>query len=273
MSIQIKKEQEFTTTRDKDGFPTAKTAQYLIHGAASEEVAFSLLQTTAPGYLDNLKISEYEINEVKGGGAYTYDVNYVKMSDAEYGDMTNVSAPAKYSFDTSGGTANMKQALNTRDSFSILDPPPNMNNGINWDGEQFNGVDVVAANIIEGQSLTVAEGKFTTDYKRKLAELTGTVNDADFKGWKKGEVLFLGASASDASDGYVDINFKFAISPNETNISFAGFGIAEKRGWEYAWALYEEKNEENKPILPLAIAVYVNQVYKEMDFKDLGLGT
>jgi hypothetical protein len=272
MSIQIRKEQERTITRDKDGIPTAKTVQYLIHGAASEEEAFALLQSTTPGYLDNLKINEYETNEVKGSGAFTYDVNYTKMSDAEYGDLTGTGTSEKYSFDTSGGTATMKQALDVSEKHSSLATTPDMEKGINWDGEQFNGVDIVVSNIVEGRSHTVRKNRFTTDYKRKLAELTGTVNNASFKGWNAGEVLFLGASASDTDDDYVEINFKFAISPNETNLSYADFTINNKKGWEYVWAYYDQKNEENKPVLPKAIAVYVCKTYKEEDFSQLGIG-
>lgn len=270
---EIRKEQELTTTRDIDGNPTAKTVTYLVHGAADEEEAFALLQSTVSAYLDNLKISEYEINEVKGGGAYTYDVNYVKMSDAEYGDLNGTGQTVKYSFDTSGGTANMKEALATRVKLTALSDPPDMNDGINWDGSQFNGVDVVVANIVESYSLGVAENKFTPDYKRKLAELTGTVNNAVFKGWQQGEVLFLGASASDSSAaGYVDVTFKFAISPGVGSLSFAGFTFPYKDGWEYAWAYYEQKNDSGKPVLPLAIAAYLCKVYKEEDFGQLGLG-
>ena len=270
MSVQIRKEQEFTTIRDKDGIPTAKTAQYLVHGATSEEEAFSLLKSTAPGFLGNLKIHGYEIDEVKGGGAFTYDVNYVKMSDAEYGEMNGITQTPKLSFDTSGGSTTMKQALKDK---RTPEDAPDMKGGINWDGDQFNGVDIAVANIVETYSITIPSSKLTTAYKRKLSELTGTINNAPFKGWDHSEVLFMGASASGSEDGYIDIDFKFGISPIKRDFEFAGHKILSKGGWYYIWALYEDSCAENEPVLPKARAVYVCKTYEEKDFSELGIGT
>jgi len=50
-------------------------------------------------------------------------------------------------------------------------------------------------------------------------------------------------------------------------------GIA-KGGWQYLWVLYEdEEDADAKRMVKRPAAVYVEQVYREGDFGELGIGT
>jgi len=60
--------------------------------------------------------------------------------------------------------------------------------------------------------------------------LTGRVNQAAFKGFAAGEVLFLGASGSKRGDGDWEITFNYAASPNVTNLPVGSITVASKKG-------------------------------------------
>jgi len=111
-------------------------------------------------------------------------------------------------------------------------------------------------------------------YKGKLFGLTGKINDASFKGFAAGEVLFLGASGSRRSDDDWEIAFEFASSPNKTGLEIGGITGIAKKGWQYLWVRYSPRPDAlAKVLIQYARYVYVHDVYEEGDFSDLGIGT
>ena len=111
----------------------------------------------------------------------------------------------------------------------------------------------------------MAGTRVSTSYKKTLAALTGTVNKSSFRGFSAGEVLFLGASGTKRSRKATapwEITFRFAVSPNK-----AGFS------WDYLWVRYADKVAEGgRNVVKKPVAAYVEQVYLEGDFGNLGLG-
>ncbi|MDD5727554.1 MAG: hypothetical protein PHV59_03225 [Victivallales bacterium] len=267
MSIQARKEQEFTTNRDYEGNPTSQTVQYLVHDATTEEEAFATLKSIVPTYIGNLKLKTYELNEVKGGGAFTYDVNYEKSLSGNP-DTPTVQEP-RYSFHTSHAQAKMiRHKGEVWKSEGAKSLP-----GIHLTEEGYKGVDVAKANPLETLDLTVKRSKVTPDYKRTLIKMVHTVNKERFKGWEPGEVLFVGANISRYGDEDYNITFEFAISPNKKDIDLMGITIPEKKGWHYAWVIEKQKICDDKEILPVAQSAYVHKIFEESDFELLGIGT
>ena len=115
----------------------------------------------------------------------------------------------------------------------------------------------------------------TTAYKKRLAELTGTVNNGKFKGYAPGEVLFLGASGSRRgkhSDDDWEITFRFAVSPNRENLKIGDLTIKEKLGWDYLWVRYaDEVSSDQKSLVKKPESAYVERVYQAADFGGLGI--
>jgi hypothetical protein len=271
MAAEIKKEQEFTTSRDYQGNPTAQTAQYLVHGATSEEEAFALLRTTAPSFIGNLALSSYEINEVKGGGAFTYDVNYVQSASSGL-DGNGTAQEPQYGFNTGSASAKMTTPLSHQGKYPS--DTATQYEGIGWNGEKYEGVEIAKANPTESYTITISKSKVTTDYKKKLVELAFTVNNEKFKGWEAGECLFIGANISQSGDNDCTIVFNFAISLNKTeNFTILGIEIDKKDGWDYAWGLPSKGDHKDKTIILTGKAAYVDRVYERKDFKELGIGT
>ena len=114
----------------------------------------------------------------------------------------------------------------------------------------------------------------TGAHKATLFAITGTVNNAWFKGFAAGECLFLGASGSMRGGGDWEITFRFAASPNVTGLSIGPiFGI-DKKGWEYLWVRYADvEDEDAKMLVKRPISAYVEQVYNLTNFAGLGIGT
>ena len=115
-----------------------------------------------------------------------------------------------------------------------------------------------------------------------MSTLTGTVNDADFRGFQSGEVLFLGASGSqqwdeDKGDGPWSLSYKFVANANQgagktfPAITIGSIEGIEKDGHDYLWVKYEDSLSQNS-VLKLPKAVYVNRVYRRDDFAQLGIG-
>ena len=136
---------------------------------------------------------------------------------------------------------------------------------------------------MEGTDVTIPVYSFTEThyipialvtgaYKATLFGLTGRTNNAGFKGFAIGEVLFLGASGSQRGEDDWEITFRFAASPNVTGLTIGDINGIDKKGWEYIWVRYADA-EDQKVLVKQPIAVYVEKVYEEGNFAGLGIGT
>ncbi|MEX0744876.1 MAG: hypothetical protein WD118_04675, partial [Phycisphaeraceae bacterium] len=144
----------------------------------------------------------------------------------------------------------------------------------------------VTDDAVEGVEITVPVYHFsethylpasevTLGYRGDLFHLTGKVNNAGFRGLAAGECLFLGASGSrrgtDPEDDW-EISFRFAGSPNRTNLTVGSITGIDKLGWDYLWVRYEDVEDETAHALTKRpVAVYVEQVYESGNFGLLGI--
>jgi hypothetical protein len=159
-----------------------------------------------------------------------------------------------------------------------------MKGAINVDDNGVNGVDIVVPAFQFQESYDVPLSVLTDAYIRKLGELTGTVNKEPFRGFKAGEVLFVGASGSHEWDeqrgnGPGAITFKFVASPSAGDgktllpLKVGDINNIAKGGHEYLWVRYATVADTAKSqITRQPIAVYVNRVYQDGDFSQLKIG-
>ena len=147
---------------------------------------------------------------------------------------------------------------------------------IGWNGKtgaemSVAGVDVPTAQLRETYTKTMRLSRITTAFKRKVARLVGKVNSGPFKGWEKGEVMFLGMSYSSPArrSSRVNVAFNFAIQPNEEE-SVCGRNVS-KKGFEYAWGLSKTVVDENGVPKADVEAIYVDEVCRYDSFSALGL--
>lgn len=123
----------------------------------------------------------------------------------------------------------------------------------------------------------------TAGYLQTLRDLSFTVNNADFRGFQEGEVLFNGISAAQQEGSVWALTFQFQVRRNESwNVSLITSNgdtndeVGEKEGWEYLWTRNVRRTVE-KDGLGIQYhgpwSVHVAQVYKKEDFNALNIGT
>lgn len=138
--------------------------------------------------------------------------------------------------------------------------------------EDVEGVDITAPVYNFSETHYIDDALVTDAYKGTLFLLTGKTNQAAFRNFAVGEVLFLGASGTKRGKDDWEITFKFAASPNVTNLQIGSITVASKRGWELLWVRYTDVEDLTaRMLVKQPVAAYVEQVYEEGDFSGLGI--
>lgn len=233
-----------------------------------------------------------------GDKAWRVEALYTKIG-AEDDDQRNPLRRTR-SFDTSGATQHITQSplygqpQNAtiggkativqvgQPEVAYPDTAPTQFGAIGVDDNGVNGVDIVVPALTWTETYDVPSKYVTSDYIKRTAFMTGTVNGAAFRSFMAGEVLFLGCSGtqewdSEKGDGPWSLSYKFSASPNCGNsmtlpaLSVGAIGGITKRGHEYMWIRYEN-TESSFNLLKTPRHVYVDQVYRASDFANLGIG-
>jgi len=179
-----------------------------------------------------------------------------------------------YRFDTGGGTQHITNSITTRNRYAEIGvTPPDFKGAIAYDGQNVNGVDIIVPVYNFSETHYFNDAQVTPAYKATLFRITGTVNNDPFRGFSPGEVLFLGASGSKRGSDLWELQFRFASLPNLENFTVGDITVSEKKGWDYLWVLYaDDEDTAAKKLIKKPLAVYIEQVYPEKSFADLGLG-
>ena len=236
---------------------------YVVQGTDDDLVVKSLVDATAPALYNGLVRDSFTIKPV-GGGVWECSVQYVE-----------VSSDSQFTFDTGGGTQHISQAIQTINRYPAPgEIAPDFQGAIGVNGDQIEGTDITIPVYNFTETHYIDDALVTGAYKATLFFLTGRVNNAPFKGFAKGEVLFLGASG--AKRGFEDweITFRFAASPNVTGLTLGNIVGIDKEGWQYLWVRFaDEEDNVAKTLIKKPIAAYVERVYEYGDFSGLGIGT
>ena len=89
-------------------------------------------------------------------------------------------------------------------------------------------------------------------------------------------MLFLGAQGTQQSDeekgdGPASLTFKFKAGLNDDALFVGQIGPIEKKAHDYLWIVYaDEAGTESRIKKP--IYVYVNKIFSQSDFNELGIG-
>lgn len=147
---------------------------------------------------------------------------------------------------------------------------PDYGSAINVDKDGVKGVEIGIPGLEFQIEKTMAKGVLTLAYVMTLVNLTYKTNNAAFRNFAQGELLFLGAEFRQSSNAEVTVVFKFSASPNRTNLSFGTITGVAKRGHEYIWVDYEAA-EVSGYVVRRPRGVYVERVYEEGNFNQLGI--
>jgi hypothetical protein len=147
----------------------------------------------------------------------------------------------------------------------------------------YGGLIGVTSDGVEGVDIDVAVGTFTLTrffppavvtpaFVRYLTAMCGRVNHSAWKGYESGEVRFVGATGGFRRNAQAcEITYKFATSPNVYDIQIGDIHVPFKFGWDYLWVRHADVFEDGIT-LKKPTAVYVEQVYYDVDMESLGAG-
>ena len=140
---------------------------------------------------------------------------------------------SSFQFEISG---TQQKFLHSFRTISIYSPPGRR-------APYFGGLIGVTKDAVEGVDLDVAVSTFsethyfppefvTTNYMSFINRAYGRVNGYSFRGYNADEVRFLGVSGSyKGSERWVELTYRFAVSPNMDGLWIGDIGPIWKPGW------------------------------------------
>jgi hypothetical protein len=235
---------------------------YMIMNTESYTVAKGLMASTIPAQVGELFLDDYRVAHL-GNGVWEGTAHYVKWK-----------SESQYSFDTGGGTQHVTQSLANIGRYSAPGfAAPEFFGAIGVTDDRVEGTDIAVPVFNFAETHYILNTLVTPAYKLALFNLTGKVNGGSFKGFAKGEVLFLGASGSKRGLEDWEITFRFAASPNVASLSLGAITGVAKEGWHYLWVRFiDDEDATARALIKRPIAAYVEQVYPYGDFSGLGIG-
>ena len=217
------------------------TMEYLITGSADEQAVKAALLGAVDAAYNDLKRDDGSLSiepvwaDTAGGtsdGLWEATIDYVPtprvvFPPREVGDSV-------FSFDTTGGTQHITQSVQTVSKTGKSgSTPPDFKGAIGVTKDSVEGVDITVPVYAFSETHYLPLSAVTTAYKQALFGLTGKVNSGSFRGLAAGECLFLGASGTQRGDSDWEITFKFAGSPNKSNIQIGDLQpVPAKKGWD-----------------------------------------
>jgi hypothetical protein len=296
-----------TISVDSDGFVSRQVeVRWIVHSIDGYTAAEKKGIELAPLYYDGHRRGELSCRPIANGwyeitaryenaGVDSYEGRVIKNTD----DVTFI--PSSVSLDTTGGTEHIQTAfLHEKMGVPIYrgyarpgQTAPETYGAINVSGGRVNGLDVTVPSFNWTETWLVPAwylfvGKKPTDeelkkdeqktptpnnpYALELRNSTGLVNSDDFRGFKAGEVLFLGASFdSSVTATMVAVTYSFSARQNRENFQVGAIKIIYKGGWDYMWIDFGDEVDNDFPVKFPRYA-YVDQVYGTMKFSDLKIG-
>jgi hypothetical protein len=119
-------------------------------------------------------------------------------------------------------------------------------------------------------SLTVKTFPMTLSFMRTLRSAVAKTNDAPWKGFETGEVLYLGVNGQAEPDDLWKLTHKFAVGENLVDVPVSPQITVDKGAWQYLWCTYQDAiNADRRVQVP--VAAYVERVYDATDFNLLRL--
>jgi hypothetical protein len=276
------------------------TNDTLVHQDVNNELSAGALYWQHPNQPDKLLQAESYTLDYIGDEAWQLTVQYSGAgADGDDQDPLRRSR----SFDTTGNTSHITQtplwnqftttviggvitrtpAGDAEKRYPVLGPDaaPVQYGAIGVTGDSVQGVDIVVPALQWTETYDVPSQYVSGNYIRRVSALSGTVNNAVFRGFRPGEVLFLGGTGSQEwdeqkGDSPWNLSFRFVASPNADGTTLPPLKVGsiegiEKRGHEYMWIRYEDE-VSNNTLLKRPRHVYVNQVYSPANFAALGIG-
>jgi hypothetical protein len=257
-----------------------KTAElvYLISEAETELIARDFLLDNIPSIYDKKGREDFTVDPLPLAGFYRATVRY-RSGVGELAGEGETGESSGIRFSTFGGSRILQTSKETRQM-------------VHADGEtkviDFDLLINVDENgAVRGTEVSSSEFTFEIPKRMSPEQLTDAavaswlalkehINDKPYKGFLKGEVLFLGAEGAQTG-AESEVVFRFKARPNSTHdwpsgVTIAGMAGVAFEGWDYVWVYYRTetitRTDGSKVESSVPKQVNVERIY---DYGDLSL--
>lgn len=249
--------------------------RYQVEDVTDEIVVETMALAFSPAVYLNLIRSAVRVAPITTG-FWSVEVPYVPLArkPLELGEF-------RYSGKTTGGTRKITQSYSTAGTYSSTSgiPGPISPGVVDFGGligvtqDNVEGTDIITPIFEWTEEREFATLSVTNAYLGKLFDLTGKINNASFRGFFEGEVLFMGADFSIRTNERWKFIFSFKASQNIINQTFGNFVGVNKEGWQYAWTWDTPAlNAGEGYVLRSPRYMMVENVYRKANFANLGIG-
>jgi len=239
---------------------------YLVRGTDDDEAAIAALETTSPatrgGFRrDNCSVEQTGPTIWDGAVEYKHQVTDIPQT-----------GESRFSFEIAGGQQHVTQSLETMGRYALPgQTAPDFKGAIGVTHQAVEGVDIIVPVYRFAETHYRPAADVDAAYRSILFAATGKMNLDQFRDFKPGEVLFLGAGGSLRGGGEDwEIAYSFAASPQRENFQIGQITVPLKAGWDYLWVRYaDEEDADAKAVVKRPTAVYIERVYEPYMFSSL----
>lgn len=238
---------------------------------ALEEAVFSAVKTNAPATWRGLYKGGLSLVKRLTETSWILSVGYKKYEGKSRSPLPDYNRAIE-NWDFSGATKTITQAIKIKSSYGPGGVAPNRMGLIGYDGEKVNGVQIEYAVAHMSLRFLKRAADMTGAYKRDLFSLFNTVNDASWRDFNDGILLFKGGSLAEREDGDYDINLNFSPDIERRFQDFSAFlpdatiVVPPHHYLDCVYADCEITITDAVDTIPQAKYAYVYQVYEEADF-------
>lgn len=257
------------------GQQSSLTLKYIVEGTDDEDVVLALIRGYVPVYHPTFLLYRDTIDaKYQGGETWFVDVRLGQRAGPE---ASAAGAVPDWSLTIAGGTQHITHSLDTIQSYASGGAtPPNHHGAINVKQTGVTktpeGVDIDVSTMGFSEKLYLPYASFTPAYLNMLFLARGRVNDATWRIWPKGSVLFSQVTGAPQGRNAVELTFDFLVEPSVTNLTVGDITGIAKEGWQYLWVEYVEiEDGDAKAIASNPLAVHIEKVREYADFTVFGL--
>lgn len=274
MAITIQRNNNFSYETDEDnGRAVSARVGYDVLGATDLEDCIEALQDGVPVTMGDMRLRGFSLSERVASDLWQFTANYSYKASSMHGGSSLPDERVNY--DSASVPVHVTHSRATVHRYGDA---PDMGGAINVDKDgNIEGCDanigVATMNITHYYSRT----QFTDTLRDKILFHAYMVNNAAFRGFAEGSVLYTGASINPSGEGRSliwETTYHYMISPNTTALEIEGFTTnVEKKGWEFAWVRYgrSKKTSTTAALCYKPIGVYVERIYPRTDLGDMGI--
>ncbi len=237
--------------------------------AADENEAITLLKAASP---DSYAVASGTFRLIDYGVDPIGPSFYVGQSSYE---QRRPDDNPSFSFELGGGTSRILVSKAVVNGYKVGGTYTPLDASIGATADGVEGCDVFLPSYSWSEIWRFNPADADATYRNKVkALLAAPVNNATFRGYPAGEVLFMGASGSQTGQNETEVTFKFAQSPNVTGLTVGGITGITKAGWDFLDQRFQEALDATTNLLIRTLQfVIIHRVYDAGDYSTLNIGT